>query len=87
MQAQLVIEHLMQLGDPIRAQTNLRFFKTAEGEYGGGDHFFGITMPKLRGAVKEHREWGSEEENRRMHEQCRPGIGTSDNLLGGGTEL
>ena len=55
MQAQLVIEHLMQLGDPIRAQTNLRFFKTAEGEYGAGDHFLGITMPKLRAAVKEHR--------------------------------
>jgi len=34
---------------------HLRFFKTAPGEYGGGDRFLGIRVPNLRRVAREFR--------------------------------
>lgn len=39
---------LTSLADPARALILARFFKTAPGEYGHGDHFRGIPVPALR---------------------------------------
>ncbi len=47
---------LINLGDKERADHSLRFFKTAEGEYGEGDRFLGIRVPVLREKVRQFRE-------------------------------
>jgi 3-methyladenine DNA glycosylase AlkD len=52
---QQVEQHLLSLQDPLRADVSQRFFKTAMGEYGYGDKFLGISMPKLRAAVKQYQ--------------------------------
>ena len=31
-----------------------RFFKTSEGSYGEGDHFIGVTVPKLRKVIRSY---------------------------------
>lgn len=41
--------------DPAKAAFHTRFFKTGEGDYGAGDVFIGVTVPKLRAVVKAHR--------------------------------
>jgi len=33
-----------------------RFFKTGPGDYGEGDRFYGVVVPKIRSIVKVHRE-------------------------------
>ena len=42
-----------KLADPKYAEVCQRFFKTGKGEYGYGDKFIGVKIPKLRGLVKE----------------------------------
>lgn len=51
-----VRQALNGLADPERAKVSKGFFKTAPGEYGEGDQFWGITVPKQRVVAKQFRE-------------------------------
>ena len=53
--ADQLLNDLIELSDPERAQHSQRFFKTGKGEYGEGDIFLGIRVPKLRALVKKYR--------------------------------
>jgi 3-methyladenine DNA glycosylase AlkD len=53
--ARSVIRELQALGTPAKAQASARFFKTAEGQYGHGDVFFGVTVPEQRKVAKRNR--------------------------------
>ena len=48
-------EELEGLADPKIAEHSSRFFKTGPGEYGEGDSFVGIRVPKLREVAKRYR--------------------------------
>jgi len=48
MNAQFVIKTILDLADPDIAKHSQRFFKTAKGQYGAGDVFVGVRVPKLR---------------------------------------
>ncbi len=47
---------LRSLADPAKAKILSRFFKTGPGEYGAGDRFLGVVVPKIRKVVKAHRD-------------------------------
>jgi 3-methyladenine DNA glycosylase AlkD len=47
---------LHKLADPAKAETLQRFFKTGPGQYGYGDKFLGITVPKQRVLAKTYSE-------------------------------
>ena len=53
---QNIMEKLSALGDGAVAMQSQRFFKTGKGEYGEGDRFLGIRVPKLRKCVREFHE-------------------------------
>jgi 3-methyladenine DNA glycosylase AlkD len=53
-EADAIRSELRALADPDKAKILLRFFKTGPGEYGAGDRFHGIVMPKVRKIVKAH---------------------------------
>lgn len=48
-----VVARMKALADPWRAAHNLRFFKTGPGEYGEGDRMLGLTLPQIRGLVRQ----------------------------------
>lgn len=48
-----VIERLEAVADADNALVLSRFFKTGEGEYGFGDKFIGVTVPKTRKVARE----------------------------------
>lgn len=45
-------QQLRSMADPEKAQILQRFFKTGPGQYGQGDRFLGIKVPKLREVAK-----------------------------------
>lgn len=49
------------MADPKKARILSRFFKTGPGEYGEGDRFLGVVVPKIRAVVKGHREASRED--------------------------
>ncbi len=46
---------LQKSSDMTRAKTSQRFFKTGLGEYGEGDIFIGVTVPRIRQIAKEYK--------------------------------
>ncbi len=53
MSLQKIKSELNKLKDKERAQHSTRFFKTGKGQYGEGDIFLGITVPKQREVAKK----------------------------------
>ncbi|EKE14911.1 MAG: hypothetical protein ACD_12C00245G0003 [uncultured bacterium] len=50
-----LIKELKKEADPEKAKNLSWFFKTGKGEYGEGDQFLGITVPKLREISKRYQ--------------------------------
>lgn len=48
--------HLEALADPTVAAGMSRYFKTGPGGYGEGDSFLGVTVPRMRAAVRPYRD-------------------------------
>ena len=53
MDAELVVDRMLKMGDPERARVSRSFFKTGPGEYGEGDVFAGLAVPQVRALAKE----------------------------------
>lgn len=51
--AAAALRRLRALASPARAAASQRFFKTGPGEYGAGDRFLGLTVPRLRSVLRE----------------------------------
>jgi 3-methyladenine DNA glycosylase AlkD len=47
---------LQAIADPEKAKILARFFKTGPGEYGEGDRFLGVVVPKIRSVVKRYQQ-------------------------------
>ncbi|EGD53584.1 DNA alkylation repair protein [Gordonia neofelifaecis] len=50
-----IVARVVAMGDPERAASSLRFFKTGPGEYGEGDRFVGVRVPALRTLARSLR--------------------------------
>ena len=61
MDSQKAISDLKKNSDPEKAKLYRKFFKTGKGEYGEGDIFFGITVPKIRQVAKKYNDLSVEE--------------------------
>jgi len=54
--ASRIYSALSDASDPEKAAFYPHFFKTGKGEYGEGDRFLGVTVPKQRKIAKQHRD-------------------------------
>ena len=61
MQASKVSQELRKLGNPQMVLTQQWFFKTGPGEYGEGDEFLGLRVPKTRSVAKQFKALPLEE--------------------------
>jgi hypothetical protein len=51
-----LLARIHALADPARAELLARFFKTGPGQYGEGDQFLGLPMPRQRQLAREFRQ-------------------------------
>lgn len=58
---------LRELADPEISERSKRFFKTGPGEYGEGDHFLGIRVPKIREVARYFKELSLSDAERLLH--------------------
>ena len=69
---------LAQAANPERARVSASFFKTRKGEYGEGDKFIGVSVPKQRALVTKYRHLGWSDIKRllrsRIHEHRLMGV-------------
>lgn len=56
--AEEVVDALRADADPEKAEVLSRFFKTGRGEYGEGDIFLGVVVPKARLIARRYRHLG-----------------------------
>ncbi len=62
-----VLKALRELADSEVAERSKRFFKTGPGEYGEGDQFHGIRVPKIRKIAGRFKELSLSETERLLH--------------------
>lgn len=60
-QSEDVINALKKIANPEIAEHSARFFKSGPGEYGEGDQFLGIRVPKQREIAKKYKDLSLEE--------------------------
>jgi len=56
LEAEKIRSELRAAADPEKAAFYPRFFKAGPGEYGEGDRFLGVVVPKIRAIAKRHRQ-------------------------------
>ena len=72
--AELIRNALHEQADPEKAAFFPSFFKTGPGEYGEGDKFIGVTVPKLRKLARKHRDMDLDEVEKLLYDEyheCR----------------
>lgn len=62
-----IAHQLTKQSDPIKKETLQRFFKTSHGEYGEGDIFLGVTVPKIRTIAKANKNIALDEVLKLLH--------------------
>lgn len=72
MSAKDALEDLKSFSNKARVSDLARFYRTAPGEYGEGDLFLGVSVPKTRSVAKKHKELELQEVEKlfssRLHE-------------------
>jgi 3-methyladenine DNA glycosylase AlkD len=68
-ETEAIRSELRSVADPAKAQILSGFFKTGRGEYGEGDRFLGVVMPKVRKIVKAHRQAADEDILNLLHSE------------------
>jgi 3-methyladenine DNA glycosylase AlkD len=58
---------LLSISNPKKAEGLKRFFKTAKGQYGEGDIFIGVTVPKLRALALKYSGMSPKEATLLLH--------------------
>lgn len=68
-EAMTIRTELQSLSDPAKARVLAGFFKTGPGDYGEGDKFHGVVVPKIRRIVKAHRNMSAGEIRKLIHSE------------------